>query len=317
MTPLRRIILDEVVTAAKKQPEEFGFDSQNSVYIALRLMQAVTSHVNSVCLRYTDNARLDTLPAPGSVFEMRTASAATKNRRRVMEDRHVEIGDLEALFGIEASEHTSFYAVYDGHAGSAAATYCAAHLHQYLVESPYFAKDLPRALRDAFQRTDNEFVRKQNEKRACGGSTAVVVVIRGRMLHAAWAGDSQALLAKRMRLMQLVHPHKPNRQDERNRIEASGGTVMYWGIWRVNGQLAVSRAIGRSSSHVGSIPSSFISTTLLTKIWIPILLYSNCNPVIDSYLNPHSFSRIIHSFIFDSNSGSALDSDAGPALDLE
>ncbi|XP_060800398.1 microtubule-actin cross-linking factor 1, isoforms 6/7 isoform X3 [Amyelois transitella] len=47
-----------------------------------------------------------------------------------------------------------------------------------------------------------------------------------------------------MRLMQLVRPHKPSRQDERERIEASGGTVMYWGTWRVNGQLAVSRAIG-------------------------------------------------------------------------
>ncbi|KAI5632737.1 protein phosphatase 2C domain-containing protein [Phthorimaea operculella] len=161
-----------------------------------------------------------------------------------MEDRHVEIGNLEALFGIETTEPTSFYAVYDGHAGSAAAMYCAAHLHQYLVESPYFTTDLRRALRDAFLKTDTEFVRKSNQERACGGSTAVAVTVRGRKLLAAWAGDSLALLAKRMRLMQLVRAHKPHRQDERDRIEQSGGTVMYWGTWRVNGQLAVSRAIG-------------------------------------------------------------------------
>lgn len=33
-------------------------------------------------------------------------------------------------------------------------------------------------------------------------------------------------------------------QDEKNRIEQEGGVVIFWGTWRVNGQLAVSRAIG-------------------------------------------------------------------------
>ncbi|CAH2073462.1 unnamed protein product, partial [Iphiclides podalirius] len=245
MTPLRRIILDEVQRAARKHPNEFGFHPDESAFIALRLMQAVVARVNAVCLRYLDNARLDTLPAPAPMErDARTIAAATKNLRRVMEDRHVVIGDLEALFGIETSVPTSFYAVYDGHAGSAAATYCAAHLHQYLVESPHFKVDLRRAMRDAFLRTDAEFVRKSDQERACGGSTAVAVAVRGRRLLAAWAGDSLALLAKRMRLMQLVHPHKPDRQDERERIESSGGTIMYYGTWRVNGQLAVSRAIG-------------------------------------------------------------------------
>ncbi|CAH2086182.1 unnamed protein product [Euphydryas editha] len=144
----------------------------------------------------------------------------------------------------QTTEPTSFYAVYDGHAGSAAATYCAAHLHQYLVESSHFLRDLRRATHDAYLRTDAEFVRKSNQQRASGGSTAVSVSVRGRRLLAAWAGDSQALLAKRMRLMQLVNPHKPDRPDERERIESTGGSVMYWGTWRVNGQLAVSRAIG-------------------------------------------------------------------------
>jgi hypothetical protein len=36
-------------------------------------------------------------------------------------------------------------------------------------------------------------------------------------------------------------------QDERDRIEGMGGAVLYWGAWRVNGQLAVSRAIGELS----------------------------------------------------------------------
>ena len=35
-------------------------------------------------------------------------------------------------------------------------------------------------------------------------------------------------------------------QDEKERIERLGGSVVHWGTWRVNGQLAVSRAIGES-----------------------------------------------------------------------
>lgn len=33
-------------------------------------------------------------------------------------------------------------------------------------------------------------------------------------------------------------------QDEKERIEALGGCVVYFGAWRVNGNLSVSRAIG-------------------------------------------------------------------------
>lgn len=33
-------------------------------------------------------------------------------------------------------------------------------------------------------------------------------------------------------------------QDEKQRIEALGGCVIWFGTWRVNGSLSVSRAIG-------------------------------------------------------------------------
>ncbi|XP_038215727.1 uncharacterized protein LOC119835140 [Zerene cesonia] len=247
LTPLLRLILDEVRTASKKFPNDFGFDPDCSAYRAIWLMQAVIARVNDVCLRYLDNSRLDTLPPPPppDQREFRTVSAAMRNTRRVMEDRHVEIGNLEALFDVETTERTSFYAVYDGHAGASAAHYSAAHLHQYMVESPHYKKNLKRAMHDAFIRTDAEFIGKSKmDHRSVGGSTAVVVCVRGSALVVGWAGDSLALLAQRMRVMQLVHPHKPSREDERRRIESSGGMVMHIGTWRVNGQLAVSRAIG-------------------------------------------------------------------------
>ncbi|OIT02280.1 putative protein phosphatase 2c 76 [Nicotiana attenuata] len=44
---------------------------------------------------------------------------------------------------------------------------------------------------------------------------------------------------------ELTRDHHPDRDDERSRVETAGGHVSEWsGVARVNGQLAVSRAIG-------------------------------------------------------------------------
>lgn len=42
----------------------------------------------------------------------------------------------------------------------------------------------------------------------------------------------------------MSEDHKPNRPDERQRIESAGGVVVWAGTWRVGGVLAVSRAFG-------------------------------------------------------------------------
>ena len=44
--------------------------------------------------------------------------------------------------------------------------------------------------------------------------------------------------------VQVMNPHKPERDDEKRRIEELGGVVLFIGAWRVNGNISVSRAIG-------------------------------------------------------------------------
>ncbi len=41
-----------------------------------------------------------------------------------------------------------------------------------------------------------------------------------------------------------IYGYMTNREDEERRIRALGGRVLFWGRWRVEGVLAVSRAIG-------------------------------------------------------------------------
>ncbi|MCJ8742167.1 hypothetical protein PDJAM_G00078900 [Pangasius djambal] len=175
-----------------------------------------------------------------------TSIHAIKNMRRKMEDRHVIIPDFNTLFNLQDQEEQAFFAVFDGHGGVDAATYAANHLHVNLVRQEMFSQDPGEALYRAFKLTDERFVQKASRENLRCGTTGVVTFLRGRTLYVAWLGDSQVMLVKKGQPVELMKPHKPDREDEKRRIEALGGCVIWFGTWRVNGSLSVSRAIGDS-----------------------------------------------------------------------
>jgi serine/threonine protein phosphatase PrpC len=82
------------------------------------------------------------------------------------------------------------------------------------------------------------------------GSTAVVCLVRGgggtgksaSVLTVGWVGDSRAVLCRAGTPVELSRDHKANRDDEKARIRAAGGTVDRQG--RLYGDIAVSRAFG-------------------------------------------------------------------------
>jgi serine/threonine protein phosphatase PrpC len=103
---------------------------------------------------------------------------------------------------------------------------------------------------EAFLVTDLEFLKKAKAENLSSGTTALCAIYRKtqKKLFIGWCGDSQALIARVGSVHQIVRKHSPEDPFERKRIEDLGGVVLYWGnSWRVNGQLAVSRAIGDAS----------------------------------------------------------------------
>lgn len=109
----------------------------------------------------------------------------------------------------------------------------------------------------------------------------VMTFLRGNNLYVGWLGDSQALLVRGGLPLQLVEPHKPERevsariytckatafrvgnfclQDEQRRIEEAGGMVIWMGAWRVNGNLSVSRAIGDAKDKAFVIGEADVSS---------------------------------------------------------
>ena len=150
-----------------------------------------------------------------------------------------------------------------------------------LIKSESYINPNINALKSAFEKIDNEVQRISHW--SFQGSTAVAVLVcelplsitehkTKTMLVSANVGDSRAVLSRAGEAIALTKDHKPNDPNERARIERLGGRVdwcgprdpktggpkmrvkkgkkgknRFSGVYRINGNLALSRAIGDRS----------------------------------------------------------------------
>lgn len=152
---------------------------------------------------------------------------------------------------------TSIYGVFDGHAGARASQYCSDWFSCYLRNQQSFHSDLPQALRATFANVDKDFMRTGKND---GTTACVCVVVGNKRVVCANAGDSRAIIVKKDgTFVQLSKDHKPGSAAENKRITDLGGRIIYHGSWRVEGRLAVSRAIGDAplKPYVTSDPDIF------------------------------------------------------------
>lgn len=172
-----------------------------------------------------------------------------------MEDSHSAITGLPGDF-----KDWSFFAVFDGHCGSGVSAHCAQNLLPTIIQTEEFKNILSksgeagdtdggiesiiqRAIHTGFLQLDAtmrqmpEVVNGDDKS----GSTAVCVLISPTHVYIANCGDSRAVLCRRGLPAVCTLDHKPTVPAEKKRIQDAGGSVM---IHRVNGSLAVSRALG-------------------------------------------------------------------------
>lgn len=172
-----------------------------------------------------------------------------------MEDSHSAVTGLSEDF-----KDWSFFAVFDGHCGSNVSAHCAQNLLPTIIGTEEFKKLLPqpseqaggdkdiisiiqRAIHTGFLQLDATM--RQMPDVVSGddksGSTAVCCLISPTHFYIANCGDSRAVLCRRGVPALYTLDHKPTVPAEKKRIQDAGGSVM---IHRVNGSLAVSRALG-------------------------------------------------------------------------
>ncbi|KAM4619999.1 putative protein phosphatase, Mg2+/Mn2+ dependent, 1Nb (putative) [Polymixia lowei] len=192
---------------------------------------------------YLDRPVLDKLTEEGcSRWGLTYALGSMQGWRANMEDFHNCVPQLAGNLA-----DWSFFAVFDGHAGSSVAQYCSQHLlSQILSTGGLGPEDDPERVRggiiDGFLQTDKHLhtvARREGWEK--GGTTVVATLISPCYIYFANCGDSRALLCRSGQVCFSTEDHKPYSPLERERIESAGGSVS---IQRINGSLAVSRALG-------------------------------------------------------------------------
>ncbi|XP_022141637.1 probable protein phosphatase 2C 11 isoform X2 [Momordica charantia] len=166
------------------------------------------------------------------------AYSSFKGKRASMEDFYeTRISEVDG-------QMVAFFGVFDGHGGSRTAEYLKRHLFKNLSSHPDFIKDTKTAIIEVFRQTDADYINEEKGQKKDAGSTASTAVLLGDRLLVANVGDSRVVASRAGSAIPLSIDHKPDRSDERQRIEQAGGFVIWAGTWRVGGILAVSRAFG-------------------------------------------------------------------------
>ncbi|XP_022407017.1 protein phosphatase 1F [Delphinapterus leucas] len=234
-------LLQTDLSEFRKLPEQEEEEAPATLLDAAGLARSLFDQLWEVCSQWQKQ-----VPVAARVPQRQwlVSVHAIRNARRRMEDRHVCLPAFNLLFGLSDSVDRAYFAVFDGHGGVDAARYASVHVHAVAAHRPELPTDPAGALRAAFRCTDEMFLWKARRERLQSGTTGVCALIAGNTLHVAWLGDSQVVLVQQGQVVKLMEPHRPERQDEKDRIEALGGFVSHMDCWRVNGTLAVSRAIG-------------------------------------------------------------------------
>lgn len=184
---------------------------------------------------------------------LNTSHWSEEGARKYMEDRYSieELGFYYSSqknlssYSSRSSIPMTYFGVFDGHGGERSSQFCCDYLSSYIRHQAEFPVNLGLSMKQAFQSADNDFCRSG----FTDGSAAISCIVIGKeKIICANAGDCRAIVVRSDgSVAKLSRDHKPGVHDETKRITELGGKIVYWGRWRVEGILAVSRGIGDSA----------------------------------------------------------------------
>jgi len=154
---------------------------------------------------------------------------------------------------------SAFFAVYDGHGGRQVVDFVTRELHENVLRELRKTNSVPDALLQAFQATDEDMVRRNIMTSGC---TACVCLLQeerhARVIYTAHLGDSRAVMARGGSATRLTSmtDHKATDPLEAKRVIEAGGQIVND---RVNGMLAMTRALGDHVLKMPILPNDVVS----------------------------------------------------------
>lgn len=250
--------------------------------------------VNAGMGAFLDKPKTDKENSQGVAHGARYAVASMQGWRIDMEDAHV----VKIPMSDEPPfSDWSFFAVFDGHAGTKAAQHSAENILKTLLATAQFRKVvqkmsekpgimdeetrklLAEGIKSGFLNLDAKMLERneQGEDNERSGTTAICAIVTPTHIFLANLGDSRAVLSRRDQVAFGTEDHKPFVPKERDRIVNAGGSVM---IQRVNGSLAVSRALG--DFEYKAVPGLNVTQQLVSPE--PDVYTIPRNPEVDEFL---------------------------------
>jgi len=130
---------------------------------------------------------------------------------------------------------TALFAVYDGHGqgGELISQYSLHEMQRLLEKHPDFNRNIENAFKETFVRVNSSLKDEHLIEPLYAGTTACVVLLRGKELVLSNAGDSRAVLARKADdggddswdVIDLTEDQNPDLPAEKERIERMGGYV--------------------------------------------------------------------------------------------
>jgi len=123
---------------------------------------------------------------------------------------------------------------------------------------PFFT-DTEDCIIKGFQKTTESFQKLASNNDLQSGCTATLLFVFEDHYYISNVGDSESILCRddSEEPIILTCKHTPDLESEKRRIEQNGGAVIFYGTYRINGLLAVSRSIGDNhlKNLIISLPS--------------------------------------------------------------
>lgn len=220
------------------------------------LREVVASNAEKISSAVNTNPIPDTVWMPShSLFYLAGSSGFRANHN---EDKHFVLSFPSTLRKNNRVAGREFLAaVFDGHGGEEASTFASLFFADFFVNHPDFQADPAAALEAAFRRTHGEFIKLAQDADCHSGTTALALYIRENTLYVAHVGDCEAVAYFDGAVQTLNRKHTCDVPQEQEQIRRNNGeVVLVEGAWRVNGMLAVSRALGdlQLQQYISCVP---------------------------------------------------------------
>lgn len=210
-----------------------------------------------------------------------------------------------------------FFGVFDGHgtSGHDCSNFVRECLPKLFFSDPNLNVDIKKALQNAFVQSQILLESEKSIDSRTSGTTATVAFKKGHMLHVAHVGDSRAILVCESAKGKIFgHPltvdHKPDIPEERKRIEAAGGAVIFDGFYNhrvfkkgttypgLNMSRALGDVIGHKEAGISPVPDVNIMSvnSAERKDGVKFLAVVLCSDGVWEFINDDMCAQMVCKF---------------------